>query len=285
MGCWGMGMAQSDEFCEVYEQFMEAYDEGQAVAEITQGILDEYHKEFSDSDGLMHDVYFALAKAEWMCCDQSTEVLSRVKEIVASGENLQFYRELGAHEQDLKTRKKNLEKFLSALQVPRAAPRKRKRKSANAVEAREGMVFWYKSKGIIYGAMVLEILSNGSMFVALSERISSVPKTADDVLDADVYTAARFDALLPSNRIHEIGSVEITDSYNGRAGMYRSGVVHFCENLGRDLHWNHGKRDLSFDHLKMRDLLDSENVPAEFRNQDRLNTLLQSNRPVIWISL
>lgn len=26
MGCWGMGLTQSDEFCNVYDQFMEEYD-------------------------------------------------------------------------------------------------------------------------------------------------------------------------------------------------------------------------------------------------------------------
>ena len=25
MGCWGMGMAQSDEFCEIYDKFMDSY--------------------------------------------------------------------------------------------------------------------------------------------------------------------------------------------------------------------------------------------------------------------
>ena len=67
MGCWGMGIAQTDEFCEVYDDFMERYDEGKEPAEISEEILAEYHKEFDDSDGVMHDVYFALAKAEWMC--------------------------------------------------------------------------------------------------------------------------------------------------------------------------------------------------------------------------
>ena len=25
MGCWGMGMAQSDEFCKIYDKFMDSY--------------------------------------------------------------------------------------------------------------------------------------------------------------------------------------------------------------------------------------------------------------------
>lgn len=126
MGCWGMGMTQSDEFCEVYERFMERYNNGDEVSAITDGILKEYHSEFSDDDGVLHDVYFALAKAEWMCCAQSKKILDRVKEIIESGANINFYRELGATEKDLKIRQKNLEKFCVSLQTPRAKPRQRR---------------------------------------------------------------------------------------------------------------------------------------------------------------
>ena len=80
--------------------------------EVAAAILSKYHAEFDDEDGVMHDVYFALAKAEWMCCAQSELVLNRVKEIIESGANIEFYRELEATESDLKLRKKNLEKFL-----------------------------------------------------------------------------------------------------------------------------------------------------------------------------
>lgn len=126
MGCWGMGMAQSDEFCEIYERFMERYNNGDEVSAITDGILKEYHSEFSDDDGVLHDVYFALAKAEWMCCSQSKKILDRVKEIIDSGANINFYRELEATEKDLKIRQKNLEKFWVSLQTPRAKPRQRR---------------------------------------------------------------------------------------------------------------------------------------------------------------
>ena len=109
MGVWGMGLAQSDEFCEVYERFMEAYDEGEAVPEIEKAILDSYHAEFDDADGVMHNVYFALAKAEWMCCAPSERILRRVQEIIESGADLGFYRELGASPSDVSLRAKKLE--------------------------------------------------------------------------------------------------------------------------------------------------------------------------------
>ena len=131
MGCWGMGMAQTDEFCETYDNFMEEYDEGKPVAEITAGILAKYHAEFDDDDGIMHDVYFALAKAEWMCREQSELVLTRVKEIIETKANIEFYRELEATESDLKIRQRNLEKFWTMLCTPREKARKRKKALAS----------------------------------------------------------------------------------------------------------------------------------------------------------
>ena len=126
MGCWGMGITQSDEFCEVYDQFMKRYNNGDEVSAITEDILIEYNSEFSEDDGVMHDVYFALAKAEWMCCAQSKMIFDKVKNIIESGANICFYRELEASEKDLKVRQKNLEKFWDSLQTPRAKPRQRR---------------------------------------------------------------------------------------------------------------------------------------------------------------
>ena len=125
MGCWGMGMTQSDQFMEVYEAFMEEYNEGASVPEITRKILDQYRKDFSADDSILHDVWFGLAKAEWMCCAQSEEVLARVREIIDSGANLAFYRESGADDRDLKVRKRNLDAFWNTLTKPRAKPKKR----------------------------------------------------------------------------------------------------------------------------------------------------------------
>lgn len=126
MGVWGMGITQSDEYCEVFERFMEEYDMGKPVADITGDILGEYLAEFELEDGVLHDVYFALAKAQWMCGGIQTEILQKVTEIIESGANLVFYQELEAAPEDLKLRKRNLRKFLAGLQTPRSKARKRK---------------------------------------------------------------------------------------------------------------------------------------------------------------
>lgn len=126
MGCWGMGLTQSDEYCEIYERFVEEYDEGKPVADITKDILEDYLDEFEEDDGVLHDVYFALGKAEWMCGGISHAIFNRISEIIKNDENIIFLRELEATESDLKIRKKNLEKFLNGLSVPREKARRRK---------------------------------------------------------------------------------------------------------------------------------------------------------------
>lgn len=60
-----------------------------------------------------------------MCCEQSSELMDRVKTIIESGANLEFYRELGADDRDLALRQKKLRAFWDSLKTPRAKPRKR----------------------------------------------------------------------------------------------------------------------------------------------------------------
>ena len=126
MGCWGMGITQSDEYCEIYERFMEEYDEGKPIADIKADILDEYLEEFDAGDGVLHDVYFALGKAEWMCGGISDEIFEKISKIIQTDANIAFYRELEATEKDLKLRKKNLDKFLISLSTARGKTKKRK---------------------------------------------------------------------------------------------------------------------------------------------------------------
>ena len=152
MGCWGMGITQTDEYCEIYERFMEEYDEGKPLVDIKQDILEEYLEEFDENDGVLHDVYFALGKAEWMCGGISEEVFEKITHIIGSGANIEFYRELEATESDLKVRQRNLEKFLKTISIPREKTKKRKIPTEKYVriekpklpEFKRGDVFAYK---------------------------------------------------------------------------------------------------------------------------------------------
>ena len=60
MAFWGMDLNQSDEFCEIYNEYMDLYDIGLEPSAITQQILNRYCFE-----NIPHNVLFAIAKAEW----------------------------------------------------------------------------------------------------------------------------------------------------------------------------------------------------------------------------
>lgn len=127
MGYSEMGITQTDEYQETYDRFMEEYDMGKPVLYITSDILEDYVAEFGANSGILHGVYYALAKSQWMCGGISDEIMEKVYYFIESGVDLEFYRNLGADELDLKRRKRNLNKFYRSLQVPRATVRRRKK--------------------------------------------------------------------------------------------------------------------------------------------------------------
>lgn len=126
MGAWGLGVTQSDEYMETYEAFMERYDEGEDVADIAGALLEEYIREFGPEDGVLHDKYFAIAKAQWMCGGVQPEIMQKVEEIIGSGANLAFLEDLVTDPKDLRVREKHLARFLASLKTPRPTVRKRR---------------------------------------------------------------------------------------------------------------------------------------------------------------
>lgn len=129
-----MGITQSDEYCEIYERFIEEYDTGKPLLNIKMDILDEYLTEFDEKDGVLHDIYFAIGKAEWMCGGISPDIFEKISQIIKSGENITFYKELEATEHDLKLRQKNLDKFLNSLSTPRGKTKKRRTPTEKYIE-------------------------------------------------------------------------------------------------------------------------------------------------------
>lgn len=187
MGCWGMGLTQSDGFCEVYERFMQRYNNGEEVAVIVTDILSECRNEFSDDDGVLHDVYFALAKAEWMCCERSDAIMNKVKSIIDTDSNITFYRELGATESDLRKRRNILQKFWDSLQTPRAKPRQRRIDPLDRVKElppiQPGECYAYKHEN---GYRIVVILDRFKEERLLEQVCCCVLKDTFDSLDVSV---------------------------------------------------------------------------------------------------
>lgn len=187
---------------------MEEYDEGKPLSSIKEDILDEYMEEFDENDGILHDVYFAIGKAEWMCGGISEEIFEKISYIIRTGENIAFYRELEASESDLKLRKKNLEKFLNSLSVPRGKTRKRRVATEKYVEIKKpklpsfrcGDIFSYKIDGkyrllcfINRGKFYLTYASYCYVWFKLYEQIPTIEELANEyIMPLGYFTVENF---------------------------------------------------------------------------------------------
>lgn len=217
MGVWGAGLTQSDEYCEVYDSFMEKYDAGASVESITEEILNGYLAEFDADDGILHDVYFALAKCQWMCGALSGTIMDTVKDIIQNGKNLAFLKELDADDRFLRDRKKNLDKFLFSLETPRKTPRKRKAppKERPLPPANIGDVFSYKGEAGLRIVVVLDSWDKtqwceGYFCCILDKEFHQKPEinelAAEKIGQIGMYDG---NAFLPASKIRLIGSLNI----------------------------------------------------------------------------
>lgn len=229
MGWLGMGITQGDDYYETYRLFMECYDKGEEIEDITRRILNEQFLQFEESDGVNHDVYFALAKAQWKCGALSDHLLEKVKYIVESGENLNYLAELGADTADLKKRQKALAAFLKSLTVPVDVPRKRHRLSAERAlpDMTVGDCFSYRFEDRHRIVIILDIgdtrlFGKMAFCCILKNSYEHIP---DSLSDENVgligfYTAKAF---LPKSKIKKIGHLDLPDDL--RSQLFGCNIV------------------------------------------------------------
>ena len=88
--------------------------------------------------------------------------------------------------------------------------------------------------------------------------------TDEHILASPLYTVAWFsDAeLLPSCRLHYIGTVQIEDDYKNRAGMYEyeNGSI-ILKNCGQTQTWKHKFRSFGLKDMTIRDVLTTKHTP------------------------
>ena len=217
MGVWGAGLTQSDEYCEVYDSFMEKYDAGESVEAITTEILNGYLSEFDADDGILHDVYFALAKCQWMCGALSEIIMNTVRDIIQNEKNLEFLKDLEADDRFLRDRKKNLDKFLISLETPRNNPRKRKLppKGKPLPPAKIGDVFSYKGETGLRIAVVLDYWDNThwceGYFCCVLDKEYLVNPDLNELALEKIAQIGMYDAkeFLPASKICLIGSLRM----------------------------------------------------------------------------
>jgi hypothetical protein len=124
MGAWSPTILGNDTSCEVRERFFELYDNGEKSESISKIILKE------QAENLKYDrtnIWLGLAMACWECKLLTSEILSEVKTIIDTKEDIEFNKELDADEKFLKQRQKNLETFYIKISTEKEKARKRKK--------------------------------------------------------------------------------------------------------------------------------------------------------------
>ncbi|MEP7318204.1 MAG: hypothetical protein ABI921_05675 [Panacibacter sp.] len=124
MGTWNTKINGNDTFQDIYQNFFDAYNQGQEPFDISKQIQDDYAEMFEDYDDRNNSL-FGLALAQWETKSLDQTIYKQVKEIIESGNDLEVWKGLGADEKSIKQRKAVLEKFLSQISVEKDKPKRR----------------------------------------------------------------------------------------------------------------------------------------------------------------
>lgn len=190
MGAWGTGISSNDTFADIYEQFIDLYNEGISVLDITKRLIDENQETINLPEDAAN-FWFALAYGQWECKALDNDILSKVDHIIQTGENLRLWKELGASTAGLKAREKVLTKFLVKLQTEKDKPRKRTKKKLYDSIFKKGDCLTYKmDNGNYGGAFVLtdeQASQIGENYIAITTIDSFNKPTIDDFKKAEVY--------------------------------------------------------------------------------------------------
>jgi len=156
MGTWGTGLSSNDTFEDIYSEFIELYNGGLEIEEITNKILSasiDLQNDYEDK----HSFWFALAKAQWECGTLDQKIYEKVKTIIENGDDIKLWTELNGESNDVKKRKKILDDFLEKISKPTLKIKKRKKLIIRQPVFQKGDCLVFKLKNDNYGgALVLE---------------------------------------------------------------------------------------------------------------------------------
>ena len=178
MGAWSATILGNDTSCEVRERFLALYDGDMNPAEIAQLVIDE-NKDDIEFD--KSNFWIGLALASWECKVLTEDVYDLVKEIISSGEDIEFNRELDASASFLKQREQALQKFLIKISTEKPKARQKKKIPKQVLTSfAEGQCYAYQnSTGKFIGIYLTESehykLSGEIMFMFIDFELDHVP--------------------------------------------------------------------------------------------------------------
>lgn len=183
MGNWGTSIKDSDVFSDIYNDFFKRYNDGANPKSISKIVL-ERNSDMLQIDKEKHDLWFALALAQWETKSLESDVLSKVEKIIKSGADLKLWKELNATGQDLKKREIALSKFLDKIHSnrKRAKPRKKPKYRTPIFSTGDCLIFKL-CNGNYGGAIVIATDSNPQTAYNLVATTRINEKIKPDVLD------------------------------------------------------------------------------------------------------
>jgi hypothetical protein len=190
MGAWGTRISSNDTYADIYEQFIDLYNDGLSVAEITERLINENQETISLKDDAPN-FWFALATGQWECKALDIEIFSKVEHLINSGEDLKIWKESDATPADLKAREKALNKFLLKLQTEKDIPKRRtKKRFYNSIYQKGNCLTYLMDNGNYGGAFVLtdeQQTETGTNYIAITTINKSTKPTLEDFKKAEVY--------------------------------------------------------------------------------------------------
>jgi len=253
MATYGYKIFEDDTFQSVLSDYQEEREKGTSPSEIEKVI----RRQSTDAVD-RHIVLFALAYAEKQFGVLSSDVQAEVISLIDGGVDRRFYEDLEADADFLSHRDREVQKFRRAL-LSEEPLRPILRKIGGAA-LKKGDCFWYRSKGSVYGAIVMEVNGTEDNFlyylILLSERLPGVP-AIEDVLSSVSYTAAWFapEDLLPQKRMHFLGKAPVVNDYHNTLGLRDTPSGFYLRNYGDKKTWNHEESLLYFHEETVREIL------------------------------
>ncbi|WP_162056188.1 hypothetical protein [Pontibacter pamirensis] len=192
MGTWGTGISSNDMFEDINHEFFELYNDGLEVDAITSQLITE-NKELIEADTEeRNSFWFSVALAQWECKALDPTVFQKVQSIVASGDDIKLWEELGASTAEQKKRKKVLDQFLEKLATEKKVAKKPKKKILrNAIYEKGDCLTFRLNSGNYGGALVLESekqTEGGMNLIAVTDIDSNFKPTIDEFEMANVLT-------------------------------------------------------------------------------------------------
>lgn len=189
MGTWSVAIKDNDAFADVYSEFYDLYNKGGEPNSVSKKVT-ESNREILSIEEEKNSFWFALALAQWETKSLESKILTKVTDIVNSGEDLKIWKDLGASESDLKKREKALNKFLEKIKSDRPKTKPRKKPKLKTPIFSKGDCITFKLKNGNYGGAVVlasdENPETGYNLVATTRLNSDVKPSIDDFINSEV---------------------------------------------------------------------------------------------------